>query len=187
LGDGALGHLLDEIHPGRALPEALAAPGRARALLAGGIPGHGFRIWLTIVRRAPRAAKIGGSSVFAWRTNAAASVLSNRQTLLEHHAGARPEFLALALKLAAGGENVAAARRAHRARVAGVEHDLREALDSFPVRAFVSASRPGIERDEVDLGGQTLQEAHQGSRLGQRIVDALQHRIFEGNAPRVRG
>src|SRR6185312_15075595 len=85
LGDGALGHLLDEIHPGRALPEALAAPGRARALLAGGIPGHGFRIWLTIVRRAPRAAQIGGSSVFAWRTNAAASVLSNRQTLLEHH------------------------------------------------------------------------------------------------------
>ena len=60
---------------------------------------------------------------------ARASVLSNGQTLLEHHAGARAQFFALALELAAGGQNVAAPRRAHRARVAGVEDHFRKPLD----------------------------------------------------------
>src|SRR5277367_1461471 len=90
-----------------------------------------------------------------------ASVLSNRQALLEHHAGPRPQFLALALELAAGGQNVAASRRAHRARVASVEDNFREALDRLPVRAFECAPRPRIERNKVDLGRQTLEQTHE--------------------------
>ena len=60
------------------------------------------------------------------------SILANDEALLEHQPRPRAQFLALALELAAGGENVAPARRAHRARIARVEDDLREALDRRP-------------------------------------------------------
>src|SRR5580658_8215229 len=83
------------------------------------------------------------------RAGARASVLPDRQALLEHHARSRPQFFALALELPAGGQNVAPTRRAHGARVARVEHDFREALDRLPVRAFERASGPGVERNEV--------------------------------------
>src|SRR3954451_1521780 len=63
----------------------------------------------------------------------------------------RPELLGLALELAAGGEDVAAARGAHRRGVAGPEHDLGKALDALPVRALVLRAGPGVERDQVDL------------------------------------
>src|SRR5919205_4040211 len=48
------------------------------------------------------------------------------------------EFLGRALELPTCREDVAAARRAHRGGVAGVENDLRELLDRFPVGALVS-------------------------------------------------
>src|ERR1039457_3995544 len=50
----------------------------------------------------------------------------------------------------------ASARRAHRRGIAGVEHDLRELFDLLPVRAFVFRARPGIERNEIDLGRNAL-------------------------------
>src|SRR5271165_425848 len=62
-----------------------------------------------------------------------ASILSNDQTLLEHHSRPPPQFLTLALQLTASGEDVSAARRAHRARIACVEHDFGEAFDRLPV------------------------------------------------------
>src|SRR5260370_31905475 len=82
------------------------------------------------------------------------SVLSDRQAFFEHQPGAGAEFFALALELAAGGENVAAAGRAHRACVTRVEHDFRETLNRLPIGAFEGAARPRVEGDEVDLGGQ---------------------------------
>ena len=89
------------------------------------------------------------------------SILANGETLLQHEAGAGAQLFGFALQLAAGGQNVAAARRAHRARIARVEHDLGKALDGLPVRAFVGAARPGIERNEVDLGRQALEQPYQ--------------------------
>src|SRR5687768_7275707 len=47
------------------------------------------------------------------------------------------ELLRRALELAAGRENVAAARRAHRRGITGVEHHLGELLDLVPVGALV--------------------------------------------------
>src|SRR6516162_5779792 len=81
-----------------------------------------------------------------------------------HRHGAQGEPLAgrkpfgFALELAASSEDVAAARRAHRRGIAGVEHDLGEFLDLLPVRAFMSGARPGIERDEIDLGRNALDQ-----------------------------
>src|SRR5664279_3698507 len=73
----------------------------------------------------------------------------------QRHALARGELLGRALELAAGGENVASARGAHRRGVAGVEHHLRKLLNLFPVGTFVLAAGPGIERNEIDLGRDT--------------------------------
>src|SRR5438093_642761 len=80
-----------------------------------------------------------------------ASVLSTGEALLQHQPRPGPQLLALAFKLPTGGQNVAAARRADRARVAGVEDDLGEPFDRLPVRTFVGAARPGVEGNEVDL------------------------------------
>src|SRR5579863_1663936 len=70
---------------------------------------------------------------------------------------ARRQFFGLRLQLAAGGKDVAATRRAHRRRIAGVENIFGEFLDSLPVGAFISRARPRIERNEVDLGRNPLQ------------------------------
>src|SRR6266540_3522516 len=69
----------------------------------------------------------------------------------QRQALARGELFACALELAAGGENIAPARRAHRRSIAGVENNLGEFLDPLPIRAFVSGAGQRIERDEVDL------------------------------------
>ena len=63
------------------------------------------------------------------------------------------QLFGLRLELAAGGENVAAARGAHRRGIAGVENVFGEFFDLVPVRTFVGRTGPGIERDQVDLGG----------------------------------
>ena len=44
----------------------------------------------------------------------------------------------------------------------------------------------GLNGNEIDLGGNAGQQAHQLARFGQAVVDALQHDVFEGDAPRVR-
>src|SRR6266481_10024490 len=88
---------------------------------------------------------------------------------------ARRQFLGLRLQLPAGGEDVAAARRAHRRGVAGVEDVFGEFFDLVPVRTFVGRARPRIERDQVDLGRNAVQELHQKFRIVERIVDAFQH------------
>src|SRR5882672_12628182 len=86
---------------------------------------------------------------------------------------ARRQFFGLRLQLPAGGEDVAAARRAHRRGIAGVEDVLGEFLDLVPVRTFVGRARPGIERNEVDLRRNPLEQLHQQLRVIQRIIDAL--------------
>src|SRR5262249_59282402 len=69
----------------------------------------------------------------------------------QRQALARGELFGRALELAASGQDVAPARRAHRRGVAGIEDDLGKFLDSLPIRALVSGAGPWIERDEVDL------------------------------------
>ena len=56
-------------------------------------------------------------------------------------------------ELAAGGEDVAAARGAHRRRIAGGEDDVGERRDRRVRRAFVGRAGPRVERDQIDLGG----------------------------------
>jgi signal transduction histidine kinase len=65
------------------------------------------------------------------------------------------------LELAAGGEDVAAARRADRRGIAGIVDEVGELLDRLPVRALVVRARPGVERDQVDLGRNALEQLHQ--------------------------
>src|SRR5882757_3982811 len=84
--------------------------------------------------------------------------------LIRHRHGAQREALAggqllgRTLELAAGGKDVASARGAHRRGVAGIDDDLGELLDLLPVRAFVFAARPRIERNQVDLRRNALEQ-----------------------------
>src|SRR5882762_10235339 len=67
-----------------------------------------------------------------------------RRALIRHRHGAQRlslahrQFLGFGFELAAGGKDVAAARRAHRRGVAGIENILRELFDLIPVRALVT-------------------------------------------------
>src|SRR6201987_3630547 len=99
---------------------------------------------------------------------------------------ARREFFGLRLQLPAGGEDIAAARRAHRRGIAGIEDIFGEPFNLVPVRTFIGRARPGVERNEVDLGGNALEQLHQELGIVERIGYALEHDIFEGDAPRVR-
>src|SRR5262245_19972374 len=83
-------------------------------------------------------------------TRPEASIRHRHRT--QREAFARRELFGRALELAAGRQDVAAARRAHRRSVTGIENDLRESLDLIPLRAFVPGARPRIEGDQVDLG-----------------------------------
>src|SRR5690606_28068925 len=62
-----------------------------------------------------------------------------------------PQLLALGLQLAAGGQDVAPARRADGRSVAGLVQDGGEGLDRLPVRALIVGAGPGVERDQVHL------------------------------------
>src|SRR5439155_419425 len=64
----------------------------------------------------------------------------------------------------------------------GLEDDVAELLDRLAGRAFVGRARPWIEGNEIDLGGDAAQQGDQCARLGGRIVDALEHDVFEGDA-----
>src|SRR5437879_5070172 len=86
--------------------------------------------------------------------------------------GAGADLLALALQLAAGGEDVAAAGRADRRGVTAAVEDRGEGLDGPPVGTFVGAAGPGVERDQVDLGRDALEQLDQGLGLGGAVVDA---------------
>ena len=48
-------------------------------------------------------------------------------------------------------------------------------------------ARPRIERNEIDLGRNALEQLHQEPGVVEQIVDALEHHIFEGDAPRIGG
>src|SRR4051812_19878969 len=91
------------------------------------------------------------------------------QALLQHQPRPRPQPLGLALELPAGGEDVAAARGANGAGVAGVEDNFGKPLDGLPIRTFVRRAGPGVERNEVDLRRQTFQQFYQRARFGRRI------------------
>src|SRR5690606_29042750 len=67
-----------------------------------------------------------------------------------------PQLLALGLQLAAGGQDVAAARRADGRSVTRLVQDGGEGLDRLPVRALIIRARPWIERDQIDLGRDAL-------------------------------
>src|SRR6185312_9294075 len=98
---------------------------------------------------------------------------------------ARGQFFGLRLQLAAGGEDVAATRRADRRRVAGVEDIFGELFDLLPLRALILGARPRIERDQIDFRRNALEQLHQKLGVIHGVVDALEHHIFEGDAARI--
>src|SRR5262245_32870711 len=103
----------------------------------------------------------------------------------ERQAVAGAQALGSRFELAAGGEDVAAAGGAHRARIAGAVQHRGEALDGLAIGALIGGTRPGIERDEVDLGGDAPEQLDQALGVVEAVIDALEHHIFEGDAPGV--
>src|ERR1700722_18747048 len=132
-------------------------------------------------------------SLASWFETALARLLTMRNTSIRHRHGAkrlpfaRRQFLGLRFQLAASGQDVAATRRAHRRGIAGVENIFRELFDLIPVRTLVARARPRVERNEIDLGRNALQQLDQQLGVVERIVDALEHHIFERDAPRIGG
>src|SRR5690349_20288630 len=76
------------------------------------------------------------------RDDETASTYASSHSIRHRHRAQRlplacRQFLGLRLQLTAGGEDVAAARRAHRRGIAGVEDVFGELLDLLPVRALI--------------------------------------------------
>src|SRR5215472_19172114 len=123
-----------------------------------------WRCAASITAMATRIATVPPSGTRSTRSSRRTTVsmrLIRHRHGAQRHALARREFLGCALELAAGGEDVAPARRAHRRRIAGVEDVLGKFLDLLPVGAFIAAARPRIERDQVDLGRNALEQLDQ--------------------------
>ena len=64
---------------------------------------------------------------------------------------------------------------------------LREAIDRAVAAGLERAAGPGVERDQVHLGGNAGDQPHQFARIGLAVVHALQHDVFERDAAGVRG
>src|SRR6476660_9716872 len=107
---------------------------------------------------------IGRSS--AWRRSDSLRIGQIARRILAVPEGSGGHGLAVALgaalllggglELAAGGHDVAAARPAHRRADPAFEDDLREAPHALGRRTFIARARPGIERDQIDLGRQLI-------------------------------
>ncbi|AMY70342.1 hypothetical protein AKL17_3109 [Frigidibacter mobilis] len=81
---------------------------------------------------------------------------------------------------------ISSPRGADRAGIAGLVDDIRKRLDPLPVRPLIGRAGPFVERDQVDLGGNALDQLHQPPRVGVAVIHALQHDIFEGDPLAVR-
>src|SRR5262245_17393092 len=77
---------------------------------------------------------------------------------------ARALFHSLTLQLSAGGEDIAPTWSPDRACVSGAIEHRRESFDRCPVGTFITRAGPRIERNEIDLGRNSLEQAHE--RLG---------------------
>src|SRR5882762_1072804 len=61
------------------------------------------------------------------------------------------------------------------------QHGL-EADDALARARDEARARERIERDEVHLGAETVQQAHEAARVGVGVVLGAEHRVFEGDA-----
>ena len=90
-------------------------------------------------------------------------------------------------QLTASGHDVFAASGTDSRRVAGLIHDFGEGQNSFLRRSLVACTGPGVPRDQVDLGVNSLQQTHQFPCIGVGIIHALQHHVFKGDPASVTG
>ena len=81
--------------------------------------------------------------------------------------------------------DVATARGPHRRRNPGLENQVAERAHPLGRRTFIHRTGPGVEGDEVDLGGDAGDQLHEPLRVRIRIVHAFQHDVFEGDAAAV--
>src|SRR5690606_13609916 len=94
------------------------------------------------------------------------------------------EPFAFALELTAGSKDIAAAGRADGRGIALAIDDIGKAFDAARGRSAIVRTRPGVERDQIDLGRNAGEQAHQFLGFRVAVVDAVEHHIFKGNAAR---
>ena len=88
----------------------------------------------------------------------------------------------LAGQKSAGGHNVFASRGADGAgHAVGVEVVLEGVHCAF-VAGLVGHFGRGVETDEVDAAPQSFEQSHQLGGVGYVVVEAFEHRVFEGDA-----
>src|SRR5436190_4765839 len=90
-------------------------------------------------------------------------------------------------QLPAGGLDVLPAALADGRVHAVVAQDRLEAHDPLPRAGDEARPREGIERDQVHLGAEPVQEPHEAARVGLAVVLAAQHDVLEGDALAARG
>ena len=95
-----------------------------------------------------------------------------------------PLPLRRSLQLAAGGVDVAAARRAHRRRNARFEDDVAERPDPLVGRTFVGRAGPRVERDQIDLGRQAYWRISRTSSRASSSLSFLSFSITYSNVMR---
>src|SRR3569623_2013215 len=106
----------------------------------------------------------------------------SRQLFLRQPVELRPTLpLRRGLQLPARRVDVAPARGADRGGDAGFEDDVREGAHALRGRGVVRRAGPGVERDQIDLGGQLVlaDQADEFARVLVRIVLVAEHHILE--------
>src|SRR5579864_1093261 len=88
-------------------------------------------------------------------------------------------------QLTAGRVDILAAGAPHGGEHASLQQLVPEALDHGSGRARVAGAGKRVERNEIDLGGMTLEQAREGTRLCRGIVHAIEHHVLEGDAAAV--
>ena len=89
--------------------------------------------------------------------------------------------------MTARGKDVSTAGVADWRGETGVHHDLGKVVDRGVAAGFKGATGPGVEWDEVHLGGEARDEANEFAGVGLAVVDAFEHDVFEGDAAGVGG
>src|ERR1700761_6928703 len=83
------------------------------------------------------------------------------------------------------GVDIVATGASHGRQHAALNQLVPEPLDHSQRRALVMRPREGIERNQIDLGWMVFQQPGQLPGLGGRVVDPVQHDVFESNTAAV--
>src|SRR5690606_5018849 len=103
--------------------------------------------------------------------------------LLDAYHRQRVRTPCLKRQLSAGPACVAPSAETHRHAHTGRRQARLELLEPLRGGRGELGTGPGVDGDEIDMGFEPVQPLDQGPRLPRSVVDAVEHRVLDGDAP----